>query len=355
GPILNNEDIDPTEYRTPSWHLRRLIKGIYNPQVLLDDIRIDRYLPLYALLSPGVLIAMYNSASLEILTREYLRKDDEFVSIVLILESLARKVSVSTSLMSQLMLIEGEAQYIIEAVQGIKQRYPIPYTVVMEMLIILASRSESDAALDAAGFKKFQRESIQLMEKNYLRILEDEWRELSLRQRFSATLRSSKFAMRTHGGLRNASIEDLGGRYSESMNYYFGELKNGVMKIYGKITNQAKVITQSTHTSIKRKVYSCFNYLIPDVSKFINVMVCLTMILTLMQELHTMVERTRNCKRIARRFENQEKEHKIKFMHQAFQNEHKVDPTFEEFLEYLGKHTPELLTYFQEDEVVVHQ
>nr|BAA36278.1 polyprotein [Japanese yam mosaic virus] len=355
GPVLNNEDIDPIEYRTPSWHLKRLIKGIYNPQVLLDDIRIDRYLPLYALLSPGVLIAMYNSASLEILTREYMRKDDEFVAIVLILESLARKVSVSTSLLSQLTLIEGEAQYIIEAVQGIKQRYPIPYTVVMEMLIILASRSESDAALDAAGFKKFQRESVQLMEKNYLRILEDEWRGLSWRQKFSAILRSSKFAIHTRGGLHNKSIEDLGGRYGESMSSYFGELKNGAANACKKLTTQAKTITQSTHTNIKRRLYSCFNYFIPDVFKFINVMVCLTMILTLMQELHTMIERTRNCKRIARRFENQEKEHKIKFMHQAFQNEHKTDPTFEEFLEYLGKYTPELLTYFQEDEVVVHQ
>nr|AJD23397.1 polyprotein [Japanese yam mosaic virus] len=355
GPVLNDEDIDPIEYRMPPWHLRRLIKGIYNPQILLDDIRINRYLPLYALLSPGVLIAMYNSASLEILTKEYLRKDDEFVAIVIILESLARKVSASTSLMSQLAIIEGEAQYIIEAVQGIKQRYPIPYTVVMEMLIVLASRSESDAALDAAGFQKFQRESVQLMEKNYLRILENEWRALSLWQKLSAISRSSRFSIHTRGGLRNESIEDLGGRYSESMNFYFGELKNGIVKMCKRATTQVKTITQSTQTTIKRKICSCFNYLIPDIFKFINVMLCLTMILTLAQELHAMVERTRNCKRMARQFENQEKERKIKFMHQAYNNEHKEDPSFEEFLEYLEKHTPELVTYFQEDEIVVHQ
>nr|AIT13016.1 polyprotein [Japanese yam mosaic virus] len=355
GPIFNNDDIDPLEYRTPSWHLKRLIKGIYNPKILLEDIRTDRYLPLYALLSPGVLIAMYNSSSLEILTKEYLRKDDEFVAIVLILESLARKVSVSTSLMSQLMLIEGEAQYIIEAVQGIKQRYPIPYTVVMEMLVILASRSESDAALDAAGFKKFQRESAQLMEKNYLRILEDEWRELSLCQKLSAISRSSRLSMRTRGGLQNKSIEDLGGRYSESMNFYFGEVKNGVIKVCKKIGSKVKTTTQNAQASFKRKVLSCFNYFIPDIFKFINVLVCLTMILTLAQEMHAIVERTRNCKRIARKFEFQEKENKIKFMHQAYHNEHKEDPTFEEFIEYLGRYTPELVTYFQEDAMVSHQ
>nr|AJD23401.1 polyprotein [Japanese yam mosaic virus] len=355
GPILNNDDIDPVEYRAPQWHLKRLIKGIYNPQVLLDDIRIDRYLPLYALLSPGVLIAMYNSASLELLTKEYLKKDDEFVAIVLILESLARKVSMSTSLMSQIMLIEGEAQYIIEAVQGIKQRYPIPYTVVMEMLIVLASRSESDAALDAAGFIKFQRESVRLMEKNYLRILEEEWRGLSWRQKFSAILRSSRLSIHTRGGLRNESAEDLGGRYSESMNFYFGEVKSGTKQLIKKVGSRMAQTTKNVQSNVKRKICSCFNYLIPDVFRFINVMVCLTMVLTLAKELHALVEYSKECKRMARRFEIQEKESKLKFMHQAYRNEHKEDPTFEEFLEYLRKFSPDLVNYFQADDIVVHQ
>nr|BBE01235.1 polyprotein [Narcissus yellow stripe virus] len=339
----------------PNWNLKLLIQGIYKPKVMQENLIWNRYLPLYAMLSPGVLLALYNSGSLEGLTKYFLQKDNDLVVLLIILESLAVKVSNSKSVISQLRILEQGAPNVIEAVQNIKQRHTLPYATVMKMLMVLAARSEANFELDAAGFNQLRITSIEVMEKNYLQILDTQWNELKWSEKFFVILRSSRFSLCTRKHLTPESMTDLGGRYSESITSYFGHIKRTITNKRNQLCGSIHQYAQAASTYTTRRAYSLINYLIPDIVKFINVLFVVSLLLSIARECQHLLSTHKGLKEQVEQTKIDKDSQQIDLWFKLYVLEHKVTPTKEEFVEFLGKQQPELVKYFTQEKEVEHQ
>nr|YP_002308557.1 P3 protein [Narcissus yellow stripe virus] len=339
----------------PNWNLQLLIQGIYKPRVMQENLIWNRYLPLYAMLSPGILLAFYNSGSLETMTKYFLQKDNDLVVLLVILESLATKVSKSRSVLAQLHILEKGASDVIEAVQNIKQRHTIPYTTVMKMLMVLATRAKANLELNIAGYNQIRLASIEVMEKNYLQVLEEQWRGLSWSAEFCVILRSSRFTLRTRKSLHPTDTTDLGGRYSESIASYFGQLTQAAKCGKDKILNKGKHYVSTARMYSTRKACSLINYMVPDIVKFINVLFVVSLLLSIARECQHLLNiysesKERMSQTVAERDMAQ-----IELMYKMYVMENKEKPTRDEFIEYLEKVDPQLATYLKSEEEVTHQ
>nr|BBE01238.1 polyprotein [Narcissus yellow stripe virus] len=339
----------------PNWNLKLLVQGIYKPRVLQENLIWNRYLPLYAMLSPGILLALYNSGTLETLMKYFLQKDNDLVVLLVILESLAVKVSNSRSVLSQLKILEQGAPNVIEAVQNIKQRHVLPYATVMKMLMVLAARAETNLELDLAGYNQIRLTSIEVMEKNYLQILDDQWRELSWSAKFGVILRSSKFSLRTRRCLTPESTADLKGRYSESITSFFGHIKQKVISKRNQLCTRAEKWAQTTSSYTSRKVYSLINYLVPDIVKFINVLFVVSLLLAIARECQSLLSTHVGIKNQLEQTKIDKDSQQIELWFKLYLMEHKETPTKDEFIAYLKKQQPDLLVYFTLEEEVEHQ
>nr|AFJ92907.2 polyprotein [Narcissus yellow stripe virus] len=339
----------------PNWNLKTLVQGIYKPQVMKENLIWNRYLPLYAMLSPGVLLALYNSGTLETLMKYFLRKDNDLVVLLVILESLALKVSNSRSVLSQLKILEGGAPNVIEAVQNIKQKHALPYNTVMKMLMVLSARAETNVELDLAGYNQIRATSIEVMEKNYLQILDDQWRELSWSEKFYVVLRSSKFSLCTRKHLTPESTADLKGRYSESITSYFGQAKQTVNKKKNQVRDKLTSYMKQVSSYSTRKFCSIMNFLVPDILKFINVLFVISLLLSIARECQHMLTTHKNLKIKVAQNKIDTDMQQVDMWYRMYMLEHKEQPTKAEFLAYLEKQQPALLELFTQDEEVEHQ
>nr|BDB30826.1 polyprotein [Scallion mosaic virus] len=343
------------EVTDPQFHLKLLIKGIYNPRALEKALLWNRYLPLYAMLSPGILVAFYNSGSLEYLMDQFLRKDNDFVVTLVVLNSLARKVSCARSVASQISIIEKGAPGMIEAMQGIKQRHALPYDTAMKMLVTLASRSESNTELDAAGYSLLRMISVEVMEKNYLQILHDGWCELTPCGKLSAMWRSSKFSMRTRKELVVEDTTDLGGRYSESITSYLASARKGVKQATLRTRTKLLGAMNSVRTQIVRATCSTINYFVPDIVKFINVLVVIGLILTIARETQSMIANFAQMSKSKQKLQDEHEMWQLNFHFNLLEKQDGKAPTFEEFDKHLKSVAPHLRHLIQEEDSVEHQ
>nr|NP_734125.1 P3 protein [Scallion mosaic virus] len=343
------------EVSDPQFHLKLLIKGVYNPRVLERALLWNRFLPLYAMLSPGILIAFYNSGSLEYLMDRFLQKDNDFVVILVVLNSLAKKVSCARSVASQISIIERGAPNIIEAMQGIKQRHALPYDTAMKMLVTLASRSESNAELDEAGYSLLRMISLEVMEKNYLQILQDGWCELTPCGKLSAMWRSSRFSMRTRRELVVEDTTDLGGRYSESITSYLASARKGAAQATLKARNKLLNVVGVIRARAVRMTCSTINYFVPDIVKFINVLVVIGLLLTIAKETQSMIANFAHMSKSKQKLQDEHEMWQLNFHFNLLEKQDGRAPTFEEFDKHLKSVAPHLRHLIQEGENVEHQ
>nr|BDD37697.1 polyprotein [Narcissus late season yellows virus] len=339
----------------PNWNLKLLVQGIYRPSVMRENLIWNRYLPLYAMLSPGILLALYNSGSLESLTKYFLQKDNDLVVLLVVLESLAQKVSKSSSVLAQLRILEHGAPHVIEAVQNVKQKHILPYNTVMKMLMVLSARAETNLELDAAGYNQIRVTSIEVMEKNYLQILQDQWKELSWSSKLLVIFRSSKFAMRTRKCLAPESTADLRGRYSESITSYFGQARQKLHEIKHCALLRFQEKAQAARMYTSRRACSIINYMIPDVVKFINVLLVVSLLLSIARECQRLLLVHKEMKSQAAQIREDKDAQQISLLYKMYMMEHKETPTKEGFLAYIREQQPGLLEYFRQDEEVEHQ
>nr|YP_009010961.1 P3 [Narcissus late season yellows virus] len=339
----------------PNWNLKLLVRGIYKPTVMRENLIWNRYLPLYAMLSPGILLALYNSGSLESLITYFLRKDNDLVVLLVVLESLAQKVSKSSSVLAQLRILEQGAPHVIEAVQNIKQKHVLPYNTVMKMLMVLSARSETNLELDAAGYNQIRVTSIEVMEKNYLQILSDQWKELNWSSKLLVIFRSSKFSMRTRKCLVPESTADLKGRYSESITSYFGQTRQKLQEIKQRVSQKVQEGTHAARLYTSRRACSIINYMVPDIVKFMNVLLVVSLLLSIARECQRLLLAHKEMKTQVAQIKEDKDAQQINLLYKMYMMEHKETPTKEGFLAYIEKQQPELLAYFHSDEEVEHQ
>nr|BBA07350.1 polyprotein [Turnip mosaic virus] len=340
----------------PQWCIKRLIKGVYRPKQLKEDMLVNPFLPLYALLSPGVILAFYNSGSLEYLMNHYIRADSSVAVLLVVLKSLARKVSASQSVLAQLQVIERSLPELVEARANITGPDSAASQACNKFLGMLIHMSEPNNELANGGYSILRDHSITILEKSYLQILDEAWSELSWSERCAVKFYSSKQAIFSQKDLPVQSGVDLGGRYSESVISSYEWSRQRMKTLYSSICNKTRNSASWVGSKVSSSVCRTINYLVPDVFKFINVLVCISLLLTIASEANRIVTAQRKLKLDVAESERKKVEWELAFHHAILTHSANQHPTIDEFIAYISEKAPHLTEYIEpEEKAVVHQ
>nr|BCY26845.1 polyprotein [Turnip mosaic virus] len=340
----------------PQWCIKRLIQGVYRPKKLREDMLTNPFLPLYALLSPGVILAFYNSGSLEYLMNHYIRADSNVAVLLVVLKSLAKKVSTSQSVLAQLQIIDRSLPELVEARANIAGPDEAASQACNRFMGMLIHMAEPNNELADGGYTILRDHSISILEKSYLQILDEAWSELSWSERCAIKYYSSKQAIFSQKDLQMRSDVDLGGRYSESVtsSYEWGKLR--VKSVYSNACNKARSSVSWTSSKVSSSVCKTINYLVPDVFKFINVLVCISLLVTIAAEANRIVTTQRRLKLDIEETERKKIEWELAFHHAILMQSAGQHPTLDEFTAYIGEKAPHLSEHIEpEEKAVVHQ
>nr|BCD42131.1 polyprotein [Turnip mosaic virus] len=340
----------------PQWCIRRLIKGVYRPKQLKEDMLANPFLPLYALLSPGVILAFYNSGSLEYLMNHYIRADSNVAVLLVVLKSLAKKVSTSQSVLAQLQIIDRSLPELVEAkanINGSDNAASLACNRFMGMLLHMA---EPNSELADGGYTILRDHSISILEKSYLQILDEAWNELNWSERCAIRYYSSKQAIFTQKDLPMKSEVDLGGRYSVSVISSYEWSKQCMKSVYSSIGGRLRSGVSWTSSKVSNSVCRTINYLVPDVFKFINVLICISLLITVTAEANRIVTTQRRLKLDVEETERRRIEWELAFHHAILTQSADQHPTIDEFRTYIADKAPHLSEHIEpEERVVVHQ
>ncbi len=242
-----------------SWNaIKLLIKGIYRDEVMKQILLEEPYLLVVGAVSPGVLMAMFNSGVFEKAMRTWISHDQSLVVIATYMSMLARKVSVADSLMQQHQIIQEAAGPLMEImVNGVKTQFS--YYTGLTTLQVLSLRGGADKELILGGYVSNEASVLKVMEKSYLAILEEEWSALSWLGKLRAAYSSYKQQKSIVKPLHPTVLADFEGRYNISPRVL--------------VTNASEVSKKAICTGYSRVTGFVHNRVVNTASYFINVII----------------------------------------------------------------------------------
>ncbi|QED42822.1 ORF1 [Polianthes potyvirus A] len=322
--------------------MKRLYRGIYRKSEMVALIQEEPCILLLSLISPSVLIALYNSKSLEMGIHHWIHREMNTALTLSILESLGQKVSRSRSLLEQHEVITRDVAQINRVLRESSWKSE-SYPFVLRKLQYLEDRVASDERLSQAGFACIDVKMYETMEKIYISNLEASWRELSLRGKFSAMWQSTepfyssttKLRQLAHLDERNRCNVSLGS-YLESMNKC---VKTSTLAMMDHFANGYQAIRRKV---IKSTIF-VFTSCIPDLIQLVNMLLVVSIMIQIFEFLRGIVREHKRLKWLEESEKRNVKFNKLVEIYDAFAKENKHPPTQEEFIELVKEQRPDLL------------
>ncbi|UYO37323.1 polyprotein [Paris potyvirus 3] len=337
--------------------VKTLVKGIFRAHVMKDILEHEPYALVLGMISPGILLALYNSGSLEVAMHHWIRKDQSVAMVVSILSQLARKVSVSSLLVEQKQIIEAHAEALYDAaMQGFKTYES--YSVALGFLEVRKNQKEADYALGNWLVASKNPKNLMLLEKNYLKELEDSWQELTWREKFSSTMHWRKQRRLIVEPLTPKKDADSSGRYDVSPRALWGVVANRLHILCASAYERGRTVCSNFVNKFINTSINLAYYLFPDILKTINLLLIFNLLAGLTWKFYEVLREYRILRKRALREAYDLAVRKFEIVHNSLCFEGKEEPTRDEFREAVLRVHPnlkkELLEYMQEDEVEHH-
>ncbi|QCC30246.1 polyprotein [Lotus latent virus] len=255
-----------------------IIKGVYKPAVMREILDTDPYLLLMAILSPTVLRALHTSGSLERALEYWISSDQDVVTIITLVKTLAQKVSVARTLTTQMQVVQDYATELTGYVHQTK-RVSIAAVVAFRTLQHLSNKRSADGILTQQGFQNtVERETLEALEKKYAWELKQQWNALSLCQKCYYTLQYMKQCRRSHESVASVRTTE---RVEAFIAYPSQCLGSAIA-----IARQSKERIQSAFVEGKLKIklflfdkaLTVMRFGIPDVVRLANILIVITIL-----------------------------------------------------------------------------
>nr|AUM57521.1 polyprotein [Pokeweed mosaic virus] len=326
--------------------LQLLIHGIFRPKFLREILEEEPYLLVMGIVSPNVLLAMYNNGVFEQALQMFLRCDQSLTTMVAILNTLAVKVSGASLVVEQHKIIQSHAGLLMDQIfRGTRPNFS--YMTAINYLLVVDARNETDAGLEAIGYRTFFEETREACEKTYIARLEASWAGLSWLEKSYAIWHSRKYlqfgrrlrkfkSSTLSSPVCNVSITQCAGQITQSVK------QTGCRIITGGRDGMTKLYSKT--------MLFCFNRLrklLPDFLKLLNILLCLSALVAIAQGTASMLNEHKRLKmEIAeKKFKNNE-EHLVRFKN--YYDFSHPDGTEEDFLEVLKDSSTELYGHYKD-------
>nr|YP_529492.1 P3 protein [Konjac mosaic virus] len=302
-----------------------VIKGIYRPEVMLQILEEEPYLLMMTLLSPGVMIALANSGSLERGMQMWIRRDKGFARMFVIIYTLAAKVTTARTLERQLNIIQETAPALFnEIFDGF--RTMMSYRMALDLIEVTRNKADSNRTLLEHGYSIFVKSTYEMLEKNYLAELEASWAE-------SRALWHSRTAFRfSRESLSPVATADMGGKYYLSFQSCVKQTRKRLSSILKQSVTNVRQRMRSTLMSTLSMGFGLINRHMAEIFVTINVLFVVKLFMDIVVQANKLIlERQQAGQKIAM-LQEEKQLLEIEKLYSDYIKEHKCEPTREEFL-----------------------
>nr|BCR39164.1 polyprotein [Mirabilis crinkle mosaic virus] len=334
--------------------ITRLIKGIYRPKQLVALIESDPYVLMMALVSPKLLISLYNNGALELATQRWISKNADVAMIFVQLSDLAKEMSKADLLVEQLKMISETATRIND-INAAPTAPSLAHVEFKEMLMVKSCMFSADEELLRAGYANYQMRLYEAMEKMYHQQLEQEWRELGWLEKFSLITFSQKHKPKCTPSLPLTRLDDIEDKFAISTTWLVGKMKERLVatkECGAKSIQNCKNFVR--RTLVDRSV-NIITRCMKDVFYFVNVSIVAHMLLSMLVLVHGWVKKQKAIQMELEYYKYRNIAAKISMLHGNYIKIHGTAPTKEEFIEFLRENDEKLLEHFEKELEVSHQ
>nr|SCO64877.1 Polyprotein [Carrot thin leaf virus] len=327
--------------------MKLLIKSIYRPELMREIIEEEPYLIVLSVCSPGVLLALANSGSLEVGIRRWIRDDAPVARMFAAIYTLAGKMTLARTLEEQLTFIRQSSPVLFEeVVHGCK--LSASYKVALETITLIHEQNSTDTSLLEIGFRTLQDKSAAMLEKSYLRELEESWGELNLYGKYLAVKQAYKYRNVSSEFFNPAKQADLKGRYHISLRSCLTRTRDGFKNGVTRSVNYVgqgffRMLTASLTFSLRR-----ISKHLPEVFALMNVMLVLSLFVEILNKLQVFVLNHRQLKIESLERKGDDEWLELMSVHKLMKAKNGEDPTIEEFEEYIHNYHPRLVGVMKE-------
>ncbi|AXK90538.1 polyprotein [Mashua virus Y] len=337
--------------------VRLLIKGVFRPKVMRQLLLDEPYIMLLSLVSPGVLMAMFNNGSFEIATQLWINEKQSLAKIAVVLSNLAKKVSLADTLLKQMQIIESSAEGLLQHTNaGFQLQHT--YLTALTLLQRLSDKAAGDLPLVSSGFLNYETDVINLMEKNYLDLLAEGWSDLTWREKLSAIWHARRSQRDFSKPLKPENNTDFGGMYDISPGVVLRKTMQRVSDKISTCKNRVKECVTIRCVDFTSNIIHRLIARLPSVINMLNTFFIISFLVSMSYTLQSIVNSHVEHKRQIAQFEFNRKEAACESIYTNLQRKIGREPTWDEYLEFMQSVNEELFVFLKgitEGTNVTHQ
>nr|ACI45387.1 polyprotein [Potato virus Y] len=323
--------------------LKLLLKGIFRPKVMRQLLLDEPYLLVLSILSPGILMAMYNNGIFELAVKLWINEKQSIAMIASLLSALALRVSAAETLVAQRIIMDAAATDLLDATCDGFNLY-LTYPTALLILEVVKNRNECDDTLFKAGFLN-SASVVQIMEKNYLNLLHDAWKDLTWLEKLSATWYSYKAKRSITRFIKPTGKADLKGLYNISPQAFLGR---GVQKVRGtasglgeQLNNYFNVKCVNISSFFIRRIFRR----LPNFVTFVNSLLVISMLTSVVAVCQTIILDQRKYKKEIELMQIEKNEVACVELYASLQRKLEREFTWDEYIEYLKSVNPQIVQF----------
>ncbi|QGZ13061.1 polyprotein [Begonia flower breaking virus] len=321
-----------------------LISSIFRPKRMLRLLEDEPYILIMSLVSPKLIIALYNDGALETAMRIWLTRDKSLSLIFSIMMGLAEQASRARFLVEQMQALSAASKQILDIYSTRTHMSIVDYDVKC-LLSTLVERSNTDEDLIKNGFYGFNTRLHEMGEKIMQQRLDNAWQELTWLEKLQSITWSLKHV--NFGTLFGQKKEMPGSKGKLSFwqkplrGIAHGALDTMRTSCGRRICKASRRIKSMLTSKAVNVLSSCYK----EAFQLVNVLLVFSMILSITRHVQDYVIKNRE-------YALREEEHKASVAsmeaEKIFENMEKrngMPPTCAEFSTELATHHPHILKY----------
>nr|URJ21482.1 polyprotein [Potato virus V] len=337
--------------------IRLLVKGVYKPAIMRQLLEDEPYMLIFSILSPKVLIAMFENEAFEEAIKLWVNKSHSIAMIATILNNLARKVTLAGSLTRQLHLMSHASEQLLDATcEGFKMN--LAYQSSLMLLTRTREASRSNLELFNSGYQHQETELAEVLEKNYMELLQVQWQELSWREKLSSIWRSRRSRRKLQIATVGERVQDLREAFSFSPRALFTEASARSKMWVDKSTLAVSSFVERRCLNVSAYCVGSIVKRLPSLKLLICNFVIFGNLLRIYRNASLLVAENKAHKLKAAQTEHILRTDACVELYTMLEKKLGKQPTWDEYCDYLKRVNPTLYTFFKEtsvDENVVHQ
>nr|YP_003902962.1 P3 protein [Brugmansia suaveolens mottle virus] len=334
-----------------------LLKGIYKRNVMKELLMDEPYIMLFSILSPSVLVAMYDNRAFEQAINIWINKDQSIALIATILSNLAEKVSLAETLTRQTLLIENSAEQLMDATfRGFQ--LSLAYNASVDLITNLREKARSNCELTKGGYTDASNDFAESMEKNYQSLLQTHWNELSWRERLSAYWFSRKQKRQLTKLLRKERTANLRGVFEYSPKPHIIQLAHLTKQKMDGAVRVTKGYIDNKCVHMKSYMFSTLLNRLPNAKIIISSVFIIGALLNMAGTMNFFITEHENNKAAVARMALWDQENACHELYTALERKLGQRPSWDEYCEYVNKTNPSLREFIEKNyncDNVAHQ